>query len=46
MRYERLRKQAEEFKRTIEEEIRTTRTLIEDLRVRQAKRRSHGRRMD
>jgi hypothetical protein len=36
---ERLRQRAEEFQRTVEEEIRRTRTLIEDLRVRQAKKR-------
>ena len=43
---ERLRKQAETFQRTVEEEIRMTRTLIEERRVRQAKRRRDGRRMD
>ena len=40
---ERLRQQAEEFQRTIEDELRTVRALIEDLRVRQAKRRGHRR---
>ena len=43
---ERLRRQAEEFQRTVEEELRTTRALLEDLHVRQAKRRGHGRPMD
>jgi hypothetical protein len=43
---ERLRKHAEAFQRTLEEEIRMTRTLIEELRVSQAKRRRDGRRMD
>ena len=43
---ERLRQQAEEFRRTVEEEIRTTMTLIEELRASQAKRRRDGRRMD
>ena len=46
VRCERLREQAEEFQRTVEEELRTIRMLIEDLRVNQAKRRGHGRRMD
>jgi hypothetical protein len=36
---ERLREQAEEFKRTIEEELRATRAAIEELQVRRAKRR-------
>jgi hypothetical protein len=40
---ERLRQQAEEFQRTVEEELRTARALIEELRVRQAKRRGHER---
>jgi hypothetical protein len=39
---ERLRQQAEEFLRTVEEERRTTRALLEELYVRQAKRRGHG----
>ena len=39
----RLRQQAEDFQRTVEEEARTVRTLIEELRVRPAKRRGHGR---
>jgi hypothetical protein len=43
---ERLRQQAEEFQRTVEEEIRTARALLEELHVRQAKRRGHGGRMD
>jgi hypothetical protein len=34
---ERLRQQAEEFQRTVEEEIRTVRALIEKLRVRSGK---------
>ena len=46
VRCERLREQAEEFQRTVEEDLRTIRMLIEDLRVNQAKRRGHGRRMD
>ena len=45
-RVERLREQAEAFGRTVEEEIRTTEALIEELRVSQAKRRGHGRRLD
>lgn len=43
---ERLRQQAEEFQRTVEEELRTARALLDELHVRQAKRRGHGRRMD
>ena len=43
---ERLRKQAETFQRIVEEKIRMTRTLIEERRVSQAKRRRDGRRMD
>ena len=43
MRIERLRQQAQEFQRTVEEERRTTRALLVDLR---AKRRGHGRRVD
>jgi hypothetical protein len=43
---ERLRQQAEEFQRTVEEELRTARALLEELHVREAKRRDHGRRMD
>ena len=43
VRVERLRQQAEEFQRTVEEELRTTREAIEELQVRQAKRRGHGR---
>ena len=42
----RLRRQAEEFQRTVEEELRTTRALLEELHIREAKRRGHGRRMD
>jgi hypothetical protein len=38
---ERLLQQAEEVQRTVEEELRTARALIEELRVRQAKRRGH-----
>jgi hypothetical protein len=34
-----LRQQAEEFQRTVEEELRTARALLEELRLRQAKRR-------
>jgi hypothetical protein len=40
---ERLRQQAEEFQRTVEEESRTVQALLEELRVRQAKRRGHAR---
>ena len=43
---ERLRERAEAFQRTVEQEVPTTRALIEELLVRQAKRRRHGRRMD
>lgn len=46
VRVERLRQQAEAFQRTVEEERRTVSALLDDLRVRQAKRRGHGRRMD
>jgi hypothetical protein len=42
----RLHRQAEEFQRSVEEELRTTRALIEELHIREAKRRGHGRRMD
>ena len=40
LRVKRLRQDAEAFRRTLEKELRTTRTLIDDLRVGQAKRRS------
>ena len=40
---ERLRQQAEEFQRAVEEESRTVRALLLDERVRQAKRRDHAR---
>lgn len=43
---ERLRQQAEAFQRAVEDERRTVSTLLEDLRVRQAKRRGRGRRLD
>jgi hypothetical protein len=43
---ERLRQQAEAFQRTVEEESGITKTLIEELRVSQAKRRRDGRRME
>jgi hypothetical protein len=43
---ERLRHQAEEFQRTVEEELRTARALLDELHLREAKRRGHGRRMD
>jgi hypothetical protein len=46
LRVQRLRQQAEDFQRTIEQEIRTTIALIDELRVSQAKRRHHGRRVD
>ena len=39
---ERLRQQAEDFQRSIEDEIRTLRALLEEERVRQAKRRGRG----
>jgi hypothetical protein len=41
-----LRQRAEAFNKTVEEDLRTTREFLEELRVRQAKRRGHGRRMD
>ena len=37
-----LRQQAEEFQRTVEEELRTVRALLEELHLRQTKRRGHG----
>ena len=40
---ERLRQEAEEFHRTVEEELRTAGALLEELHIRQAKRRGHGR---
>jgi hypothetical protein len=40
LRVKRLREDAEAFQRTLEEELRTTRTRIDDLCVGQAKRRS------
>ena len=43
---ERLRQQAEQFQRTVEEELRTVRAHLEELQIRRAKRRGHGRRMD
>jgi hypothetical protein len=39
LRVKRLRQDAEAFLRTLTDELRTTRTLIDDLRVDQAKRR-------
>jgi predicted ATP-grasp superfamily ATP-dependent carboligase len=42
VRVERLRQQAEDFQRSIEDEIRTLRALFEEERVRQAKRRGRG----
>jgi hypothetical protein len=39
---ERLRQQAEDFQRRFEDEIRTVRAILEEERVRQAKRRGHG----
>jgi hypothetical protein len=39
VRVQRLRQQVEDFQRTVEEELRTTRALVEELRVRRAKRR-------
>jgi hypothetical protein len=41
---ERFRQQAEEFQRTVEEELRMARALLEELHVGQAKRRGHGKR--
>jgi hypothetical protein len=38
-----LRQQAEAFQRTVEDERRTASVLLDDLRIRQAKRRGHGR---
>jgi len=43
---ERLRQQAEEFQRTVEEELWTERALLEERLGRQDKRQGHGRRMD
>jgi hypothetical protein len=43
LRVTRLRQEAEAFHRRVGEELRTTQALIEDLDVRQAKRRGHGR---
>lgn len=43
---ERLRRQAEEFHGTVEEELRTARTLLEELHLRQAKRQRHRGRRD
>ena len=42
VRVERLRRQAEDFLRTIKDEVRSVRALIEEERVRQAKRRGPG----
>jgi hypothetical protein len=41
VRVERLRQQAEDFRRRIEDEVRTVLALLEEERVRQAKRRWH-----
>ena len=46
VRVQRLRQEAEDFKKTVEEELRTVLAQLEELQVRQAKRRGHGRRMD
>ena len=46
VRVQRLRLEAEDFKNTVEEELRTVRAHLEELQVREAKRRGHGRRMD
>jgi hypothetical protein len=46
VRVQRLRLEAHEFQRTVEEELRTVRARLEELQVRQSKRRGHGRRMD
>ena len=40
----RVRQQAEEFQRTVEEELRTARALLEELQVREATRRGRGKR--
>jgi hypothetical protein len=41
VRVERLRHEAQAFQRTVEEDMRRTRALIHEQRVRQAKRRHH-----
>jgi hypothetical protein len=41
---ERLHQQVEDFQRTVEEELRTARALLEELHLPQAKRRGDGRR--
>jgi hypothetical protein len=41
---ERLHQQVEEFQRTVEEELRTARALLEELHLPLAKRRDEGRR--
>jgi hypothetical protein len=46
VRVERLRHQAEAFQRTVENDLLRLRVLLEDLRVRQAKRRGARRRSD
>jgi len=46
VRVQRLRLEAEDFKKTVEDELRTVLAQIEELRGGQAKRRGHGRRMD
>jgi hypothetical protein len=42
VRVERLRQQATDFQRTVEDDLRTVSALLEALRVRQAKRRGRG----
>ena len=42
VRVERLRQQAEDFQRSIEDEVRTFGALLEEERIRQAKRRGPG----
>ena len=42
-RVQQLRQESEAFQRTVEEDLKTARALIEELRVRQAKRRPHSR---
>jgi hypothetical protein len=46
VRVQRLRLAAEDFQKTVEEELRTVRAHLDELQVRLTKRRGHGRRMD
>ena len=45
-RVEQLRQEAAAFQRTVEEELRTVKALIEEVQVSQAKRRARGSHMD